>query len=45
MLPEKTVRTAPVPSSRVRDEVKARDFPIPAQRTIIDYASLGGEAG
>ncbi len=31
--------------ARVRDEVKARAFPIPAQRTIIDYASLGGDAG
>jgi glucokinase len=29
----------------VRDEVKARAFPIPAQRTIIDFASLGGDAG
>ncbi len=31
--------------AKVRDEVKARAFPIPAQRTIIDYASLGGDAG
>jgi glucokinase len=31
--------------ARVQSEVKARAFPIPAQRTIIDYASLGGDAG
>ncbi len=30
---------------RVREEVRARAFPIPAQRTIIEYASLGGDAG
>lgn len=31
--------------AKVREEVKARAFPIPAQRTIIDFASLGGDAG
>ena len=31
--------------AKVQSEVKARAFPIPAQRTIIDYASLGGDAG
>ncbi len=30
---------------RVRQEVRARAFPIPAQRTVIDYATLGGDAG
>ena len=30
---------------RIRDEVKARAFPVPAEKTIIDYASLGGNAG
>jgi glucokinase len=30
---------------RIREEVRARAFPIPAAKTIIDYASLGGEAG
>jgi glucokinase len=29
----------------IRHEVKKRAFPIPAARTIIDYASLGGDAG
>lgn len=29
----------------IRDEVKKRAFPIPASRTIIDFASLGGDAG
>lgn len=29
----------------VREEVKKRAFPIPAARTIIDYASLGSDAG
>ena len=29
----------------LRREVAARTFPIPAQRTRIDYASLGGDAG
>lgn len=31
--------------AKVKDEVKARAFPIPAERTIIDYAVLGGDAG
>ncbi len=30
---------------RVRDEVRRRAFPIPAERTVIDYAALGGDAG
>ncbi len=30
---------------RVRQEVRARAFPIPAERTTIRYASLGGDAG
>lgn len=30
---------------RVRDEVKARAFPVPAAKTIIDYATLGNDAG
>lgn len=30
---------------RVKDEVQARAFPIPAAMTRIDYASLGGDAG
>ena len=30
---------------RVRTEVRARAFPIPAASTIIDYATLGGDAG
>jgi glucokinase len=29
----------------IKDEVKARAFPIPVQRTIIDFATLGGDAG
>jgi glucokinase len=29
----------------IRNEVKKRAFPIPAERTIIDYASLGSDAG
>jgi glucokinase len=29
----------------IRHEVKKRAFPIPAARTIIDFASLGGDAG
>ena len=29
----------------IRNEVKIRAFPIPAAKTIIDYASLGGHAG
>jgi len=29
----------------IRAEVRKRAFPIPAARTIIDYASLGGNAG
>ncbi len=30
---------------RVRDEVRRRAFPIPAQNTVIDFASLVGHAG
>jgi glucokinase len=30
---------------RIRDEVKSRAFPVPATKTIIDYATLGGNAG
>ncbi len=30
---------------RIRDEVKRRAFPVPAARTLIDYATLGGDAG
>jgi glucokinase len=29
----------------VRDEVRSRAFPIPGERTIIDYAQLGNRAG
>ncbi|MFN0054546.1 MAG: ROK family protein [Planctomycetales bacterium] len=29
----------------IRNEVKKRAFPIPAAKTMIDYASLGGDAG
>src|SRR5262249_52663473 len=29
----------------IREEVHRRAFPIPAQRTTIDYATLGGDAG
>jgi len=29
----------------IRSEVKKRAFPIPAAKTMIDYASLGGDAG
>ena len=29
----------------VRSEIKKRAFPIPAAKTIIEYASLGGDAG
>ncbi|MBX3443020.1 MAG: ROK family protein [Planctomyces sp.] len=29
----------------LRTEIRARTFPIPAARTVIDYASLGGDAG
>lgn len=29
----------------LRREVAAHTFPIPAQKTVIDYASLGGDAG
>ncbi len=31
--------------ARVREEVRARALPVPAERTTIDYASLGGDAG
>ena len=30
---------------RLKDEVKARAFPIPYAKTKIDWASLGGDAG
>ena len=30
---------------RVRDEVRVRAFPVPFERTIIEYATLGGSAG
>jgi glucokinase len=30
---------------RIRDEVRNRAFPIPAQHTLIEYATLGGDAG
>lgn len=30
---------------RIKDEVKARAFPVPYERTVIDYATLGGDAG
>lgn len=29
----------------IKNEVKKRAFPVPASQTIIDYASLGGDAG
>ncbi len=31
--------------NRVRQEVKMRAFPVPAEKTVIDYASLGNKAG
>ncbi len=31
--------------ARVREEVRCRAFPILAQRTVIDYATLGADAG
>jgi glucokinase len=30
---------------RIRSEVRARAFPVPAAKTVIDYATLGGDAG
>jgi glucokinase len=30
---------------RIREEVRRRAFPVPAQRTSIDYATLGSDAG
>ena len=30
---------------RIRDEVKVRAFPVPYEKTVIDYASLGNQAG
>lgn len=30
---------------RVREEVRSRAFSVPASKTIIDYAALGGDAG
>jgi glucokinase len=29
----------------LRSEIRARTFPIPGSRTLVDYASLGGDAG
>lgn len=29
----------------IKNEVKKRAFPVPAAKTVIDYASLGGDAG
>jgi glucokinase len=31
--------------ARVREEVAKRAFPVPRERTVIDFASLGGDAG
>jgi glucokinase len=31
--------------ARIKDEVRQRAFPVPYARTIIDYATLGNEAG
>jgi glucokinase len=30
---------------RVREEVKKRTFPVLAKTTVVDFASLGGDAG
>lgn len=30
---------------RIREEVRLRAFPVPAEKTILDYASLGSNAG
>ena len=30
---------------RIRDEVRERAFPVPYEKTVIDYAMLGGDAG
>ncbi len=30
---------------RIKDEVKLRAFPVPYENTVLDYASLGGDAG
>lgn len=30
---------------RIKEEVRIRAFPVPYQNTVIDYASLGGDAG
>jgi glucokinase len=30
---------------RIKDEVKSRAFPIPYEKTLFDYATLGGDAG
>lgn len=30
---------------RIKDEVKSRAFPIPQSKTVLDYATLGGDAG
>jgi glucokinase len=29
----------------IKSEVKKRAFPIPAAKTVLEYASLGGDAG
>jgi glucokinase len=31
--------------TRVKEEVRRRAFPIPAEQTVIDYAHLGSDAG
>ena len=31
--------------NRIREEVQLRAFPVPYERTVIDYATLGGNAG
>jgi glucokinase len=30
---------------RMKDEIQARAFPIPAAKTRVDFAKLGGDAG
>jgi glucokinase len=31
--------------ARIKEEVSARAFPVPAERTVLEYAKLGGDAG
>jgi glucokinase len=31
--------------ARIKEEVRRRAFPVPYAKTIIDYATLGGDAG